>query len=164
MALAHEQAHLRRGDLWLGLLPSLVSGAVFFFPPARWAVREYHLAREEACDAEALRRTGAAPAQYGRLLLRFASPALPGPALGLGAGYQSLRRRLTTLPQAVPRPLSPGGAFGSAGLALGTAAGRSLAVDGGPTRLPQNLGAGDAAAGPGDAALHPHGPRRDQRQ
>ena len=120
MALAHEQAHLRRGDLWWGLLPSLTQALLFFFPPARWAVREYALAREEACDAEALRRTGAAPAQYARLLLRFASGATTAPALGLGTGYHGLRRRLTTLPQESRRPLSPRmRRLAALGLALG---------------------------------------------
>ena len=154
MAVAHELAHLRRGDLWWGLLPSATQALLFFFPPARWAAREYHLAREEACDAEALRRTGAAPAQYARLLLRFASPTSPSPALGLGANYQALRRRLTQLPQAASQsPSSKMRRLTALGLALGilpivpwqlTAAGQAD----GATR--------GAAAGPGDPALYDH--------
>ena len=120
MVLAHEMAHLRRGDLWLGLLPSLTQALFSLFPLARWAVREYHLAREEACDSEALRLTGAAPASYGRLLLRFAATGIPASALGLGANYQALRRRLTTLPQATAPSLSPPlRCLAAAGLALG---------------------------------------------
>ncbi len=99
MALAHEAAHLRRGDLWVGLLPALTQASFFFFPPARWAVREYHLAREEACDAAAILETGASPAGYARLLLRFTAPGDPSPALGLGADFVALRRRLATLPR-----------------------------------------------------------------
>ncbi len=41
MALAHELAHLRRGDLWLGWIPALAQRAFFFHPLARWAMREY---------------------------------------------------------------------------------------------------------------------------
>lgn len=100
MALAHEQAHLRRGDLWLGLLPTLTQALFFFFPLVRWVAREYHQAREEACDAAAMAATGAGAADYARLLLRFTAPPAPIPALGLSANAQALRRRLLTLPQA----------------------------------------------------------------
>ena len=71
MALAHELAHLRRGDLWLGWVPALAEALLFFHPLVRRAAREYALAREEACDAEALRLTGAEPGDYGQLLLAF---------------------------------------------------------------------------------------------
>ena len=60
MAMAHEMAHLRRGDLWLGLIPSLAETLFFAFPPVRWAVREYYLAREEACDAGGSELSGVA--------------------------------------------------------------------------------------------------------
>jgi hypothetical protein len=34
MALAHELAHLRRGDLWLGWLPAIAQRLFFFHPLA----------------------------------------------------------------------------------------------------------------------------------
>ena len=46
MALAHELAHLRRGDLWLGWVPALAQTLFFFHPLVRRAGREYALARE----------------------------------------------------------------------------------------------------------------------
>ena len=93
LALAHEMAHIRRGDLLLAWLPALVQ-TVFFFHPLAWlGVREWAAAREEACDAAALTVTGAAPARLGHLLLKIAG-GTQSPALGLSPGYYSLRRRL----------------------------------------------------------------------
>lgn len=107
LALAHELAHVRRGDLWLAWLPALTRGLFAFHPLAWLACREWATAREEACDAMALRLTGAAPACYGRLLLKIASqnPAvtLGQPALGLTAGYAALKRRLAGLTR-LPSP------------------------------------------------------------
>ncbi|MCY1073867.1 M56 family metallopeptidase [Archangium lansingense] len=102
MALAHELAHVRRGDLWLGWVPALAQVAFFFHPLVRRACREYALAREEACDAAALQATGAAPREYGRLLLVFgvarapAAAAMPGASSHLAA----LKRRIAMLEHA----------------------------------------------------------------
>ena len=82
LALAHEMAHLRRGDLWLGWVPALAN-ALFFFHPLVWlAGREYLQARGEACDAAAVRLTGAPPDEYGRLLLRFGVADAPADGSG----------------------------------------------------------------------------------
>ncbi|WP_426744757.1 M56 family metallopeptidase [Myxococcus faecalis] len=99
MALAHEVAHLKRGDLWLGWVPALTEALLFFHPLARRAVKEYALAREEACDAEALRLTGAEPADYGELLLAFGVARPHGSAAALGASdhVHALHRRLSML-------------------------------------------------------------------
>ncbi|MBE4750926.1 biotin transporter BioY [Corallococcus sp. ZKHCc1 1396] len=99
MALAHEVAHLRRGDLWLGWVPALAETVLFFHPLARRAAHEYALAREEACDAEALRLTGAEPADYGELLIAFGITRPPGSAAALGASahLHALHRRLRML-------------------------------------------------------------------
>lgn len=99
MALAHELAHLRRGDLWLGWVPALAEALLFFHPLARRAAREYALAREEACDAEALRLTGAEPADYGELLIAFGVTRGAGTAAALGASahVHALHRRLSML-------------------------------------------------------------------
>lgn len=51
MALTHELIHLRRGDLWWGLLPALAQHLFFFHPLVHLAAREYGIAREAACDA-----------------------------------------------------------------------------------------------------------------
>jgi len=100
MALAHELAHLRRGDLWLGWIPALAQRAFFFHPLARWAMREYAFHREAACDAQVLDRSRAEPQDYGRLLLRLgvAFPVSAGLA-GASPTFQNLKRRLTLLQQ-----------------------------------------------------------------
>lgn len=98
LALAHEIAHLRRGDLWLGLLPGLAQGLFFFHPLVRLAAQEWALSREAACDAETLQLTEAPPADYGRFLLRLAASAPPAVgALGANPTYRTLERRLKML-------------------------------------------------------------------
>ncbi|HEX8819712.1 MAG TPA: M56 family metallopeptidase, partial [Archangium sp.] len=102
MALAHELAHVRRGDLWLGWVPALAQAAFFFHPLVRRACREYALAREEACDAAALQATGAAPREYGRLLLLFGVARAPAAAAASGASSHlaALKRRIAMLEHA----------------------------------------------------------------
>ena len=100
MALAHELAHLRRGDLWLGWAPAIAQRLFFFHPLVAWAMREYALHREAACDAQVLQQHSAAPQDYGRLLLRLgvAYPMHSGLA-GASPTFQNLRRRLIMLQQ-----------------------------------------------------------------
>lgn len=102
MALAHELAHVRRGDLWLGWVPALARAVFFFHPLVRRACREYALAREEACDAAALQATGAAPREYGRLLLVFGVARAPAAAAASGASSHlaALKRRIAMLEHA----------------------------------------------------------------
>ncbi len=97
LTLAHEMAHVRRGDLRLALVPALARALFFFHPLVWWASAEWGAAREEACDALALGATGASPARLGHLLLRLASGEASAPALGLSSGYHGLRRRLVGL-------------------------------------------------------------------
>src|SRR5579871_1966664 len=104
MALAHELAHLRRGDLWLSLLPVLTQALFFFFPLAWLARHEFALCREAACDADAVRVTEQSSADYGQLLLGFISIRSAHVAVGLGAssGYRQLQRRLIMLQRVAP--------------------------------------------------------------
>jgi hypothetical protein len=109
MAVAHELAHLARRDLWLGLVPALAQRLFFFHPAVRWAMREYALHREAACDARVLRDHPMAVQAYGRLLLRLgvAHPLHAGLA-GASPTFDNLKRRLLMLQQSVneskPRP------------------------------------------------------------
>lgn len=100
MAIAHELAHLRRGDLWLGWVPAIAQRLFFFHPLVAWAVREYALSREAACDAQVLQQTGTMPQAYGHLLLRLgvAHPMHSGLA-GASPSFHNLKRRLTMLQQ-----------------------------------------------------------------
>lgn len=98
MAIAHELAHLRRGDLWLGWLPAIARRLFFFHPLATWAMREYALEREAACDAEVLQQTGTMPQAYARLLLRLGvSHPIHAGLAGASPTFQNLKRRLIML-------------------------------------------------------------------
>lgn len=98
MAMAHELAHLQRGDLWLGWLPALARRLFFFHPLVTWAMREYAFEREAACDAQVMQQTGTQPHAYASLLLRLgvAHPMHAGLA-GASPTFQNLKRRLTML-------------------------------------------------------------------
>lgn len=104
LTLAHEMAHLKRYDLPLAVLPLLARALFFFHPLVWWASAEWATTREEACDALALSATNLPPTDYGRLLLKLASPAAAPPALGFSPGYHTLRRRLIGLAAARPAP------------------------------------------------------------
>ena len=102
MAIAHELAHIRRGDLWLGWIPALAQRLFFFHPLARWATREYALHREAACDAQVMRQQHTEAQTYGRLLLRLGvAQPLPSGLAGASPTFQTLKRRLTMLQQSV---------------------------------------------------------------
>ena len=107
MAIAHELAHLRRGDLWLAWVPAIAQCLFCFHPLVHWAMREYALNRESACDAQVLKQGHAAPQDYGRLLLRLgvAQPMHAGLA-GASPSFHNLKRRLTMLQQTVNQPSS----------------------------------------------------------
>jgi beta-lactamase regulating signal transducer with metallopeptidase domain len=98
--LAHELAHLKRGDLWWNWLCAGV-GMVFWFHPLVWAARRrWALAQEMACDALALRATEAGAAEYGRLLVDLVAGGLPRRALlgvGVAESAGTLRRRLVAM-------------------------------------------------------------------
>jgi beta-lactamase regulating signal transducer with metallopeptidase domain len=107
MAIAHELTHLRRGDLWLGWVPAIAQRLFFFHPLVRWAMHEYALHRESACDAQVVQHDHAASQDYGRLLLRLgvAQPMHAGLA-GASPSFHNLKRRLTMLQQTVNQPSS----------------------------------------------------------
>lgn len=102
MAVAHELAHLARRDLWLGLVPALAQRLFFFHPAVRWAMREYALHREAACDARVMRDHHVAVQTYGRLLLRLGvSHPLHAGLAGASPTFDNLKRRLLMLQQSV---------------------------------------------------------------
>lgn len=103
MALDHELAHLRRGDLWMAWAPALAQRLFFFHPLVHWAMREYALHREAACDAQVLQHAHAAPQDYGRLLLRLGvSHPLHAGLAGASPTFDNLKRRLTMLQHIEP--------------------------------------------------------------
>jgi bla regulator protein BlaR1 len=109
MALCHEIAHLRRGDLWLGCVPAAAERFFFFHPLARLAAREYAFWREAACDKAVLTTLGASPQSYGRMLLALGVSRRTAAFSAAGAAwsFQNLKRRITMLDRT--SPLSPRG-------------------------------------------------------
>ncbi len=100
LALAHELAHLKRRDLLWSWVPILANALFWFFPASWLSLREYSQAREEACDAEALRVTRGQPDTYARLLLAFGTchqPGAPIAACGASPHFHHLKRRLAML-------------------------------------------------------------------
>ena len=99
-ALAHELAHLRRGDHWVTWL-ELAAGAVAWWNPLFYvARRRLRESAEMACDALAVRSAPEQRREYAELLLRLSSgfPASPAPVLGVGAGsHGSFERRLSMI-------------------------------------------------------------------
>jgi len=96
---AHEVAHMRRNDLAWSWMHGLVC-CLYFFSPLVWLTRrEWFLAQEIACDAEAIRLMDLPKADYARLLVSVADRREPGglPALGVMDAYRSLERRLDML-------------------------------------------------------------------
>ena len=100
LALAHELAHLKRRDLLWSWVPILAHTCFWFFPASWLALREYSQAREEACDANALRVTRGQPDAYARLLLAFGTRRQRWAAIaacGASPHFHHLKRRLTAL-------------------------------------------------------------------
>ncbi len=108
MVLAHEMAHLKRADLWLGWIPAVAVQLLCFHPVLLWSQRQYRLQRETACDELAMRHSREDPRAYGRLLVRFGCARPSASQLGGGATARNdLNRRLQALQRAPLRRSGP---------------------------------------------------------
>jgi beta-lactamase regulating signal transducer with metallopeptidase domain len=67
--LAHELLHVRRGDLWVGLLQTLAQAVWWFHPLVWWVGRLTNRDAERCCDEEVLAELKCDPAAYARSLL-----------------------------------------------------------------------------------------------
>ncbi len=100
----HELAHLRRHDIYLGWLTSLLQVLHWFNPLVWFAFYRMRADRELACDALVLTRTGQDISQeYGGAtvsLLRRFSRSRPLPAMaGIIENRSQLRRRIAMITQ-----------------------------------------------------------------
>jgi beta-lactamase regulating signal transducer with metallopeptidase domain len=100
--LAHELAHLRRGDHWVRRLEIVVLGLYWWHPVVWWARRRLQEAEEECCDALVLTvLPDAAPAYASALVetVAFLSQTRAAALVGAsGAGQVPLlKRRLTMI-------------------------------------------------------------------
>lgn len=100
--LAHELIHVRRGDLYVAVLQTLVQSVWWFHPLVWWASRETSRQRERCCDLEVLGSGLCAPADYAQCLIdtiRFQRLIRLGVVpLGLTA-YHVNRQRLEDIMQ-----------------------------------------------------------------
>ena len=99
--IAHELAHIRRGDHILAWI-ELVAGIVWWWNPLFWFVRRrVRESAELACDAIALGAWPDGRRTYAELLLELSTglcPGAPAPALGMSAGSRSsFERRLSMI-------------------------------------------------------------------
>ncbi len=122
--LTHELAHIRRHDLWLGVLQRAIEILLFFHPVIWWLSAQIHQAREEACDdlvVDALQ----SPFEYARALTELAASDPLTPSLAMGLGKGSLMSRIRRIALRKPRPLRAPRRLSMVGIALavGIAAG-----------------------------------------
>ena len=98
--LAHELAHLKRGD-WLFLVLSRLALALFWFNPLVWMLHAALVSRtEEAADAAAVSRVDRQT--YAHALVRLASQpvanaALPWSSTAMAGDARSLKKRIDCL-------------------------------------------------------------------
>ncbi|MBU4494312.1 MAG: hypothetical protein KJ874_03320 [Acidobacteria bacterium] len=100
----HELAHLKRHDIYLGWLTSLLQILHWFNPLVWFAFYRMRADRELSCDALVLSRTGKEKSQdYGQAivgLLRRFSHSRPLPVLaGILENKSQLKRRITMISQ-----------------------------------------------------------------
>ncbi|HYW30177.1 MAG TPA: M56 family metallopeptidase [Gemmatimonas sp.] len=148
MALCHELAHMKRGDVWLGCIPAAVERCFFFHPLARLAAREYAFWREAACDEAVITTLGVSPQSYGRLLLALgvSRPVATFSAAGAAWSFSNLKRRITMLDR------STSVSYGARVLAASAVALTVLALA--PVKAVARSAAPTAAA-PAEAAFYP---------
>jgi bla regulator protein BlaR1 len=115
--LAHELAHLRRGDPWVRYLELAVLAIYWWCPLVWWARSELREAEEECCDAWVIWALPGSARAYALALVETvdfmadARPALPALASGFGHVHL-LRRRLTMIMRGTtPRALTTSGAL-----------------------------------------------------
>jgi len=107
--VAHELIHIRRGDLWVGLLQT-VAQALWWFHPLVWiAGRMITREAERCCDEEVIGELRCDPSRYARSLLgvlEWKRVLIPAPAVpGVRAVEITSRRleRIMTLGQGCRR-------------------------------------------------------------
>jgi RND family efflux transporter MFP subunit len=100
--LAHELAHLRRGDPWVRRLELLIGGLYWWHPAVWWARREIEAAEEQCCDAWVAWALPGSGEAYAAALLSTVTylsgrrPPLPAGASGVGH-VRTLKRRLAMI-------------------------------------------------------------------
>ena len=103
LVLAHERAHLARGDTRANLLAVALRCLQWFNPLLHWADSRFRLDQELACDAAVLARHPSARRRYAGAMLNV---QLAVPGLPVGCHWQSshsLKERILMLKKSEPR-------------------------------------------------------------
>ncbi len=93
--LAHELAHIRRGDYLVNLAQSVVETLLFYHPAVWWVSSLIRLEREHCCDELAVAACGDAVTYLQALSRMEQLRTVPEPALGAGGSLVRRVRRLT---------------------------------------------------------------------
>ena len=99
LALAHELAHHRRGDLIANGAALAMLALHWFNPIAHWAYRAFRADQELACDATVLGASPESRSDYGRALIKSAAAGMPGTAACALGPATELKRRMKMLAQ-----------------------------------------------------------------
>ena len=103
LVLAHERAHLARGDTRANLMAVALRCLQWFNPLLHWAESRFRLDQELACDAVVLARHPSARRCYAGAMLNV-QLAVPGLPVGCHwQSSQSLKERILMLKKSEPR-------------------------------------------------------------
>jgi beta-lactamase regulating signal transducer with metallopeptidase domain len=102
--LAHERAHIARGDLWANWLLLVAPIVHWFNPVAWWVVREMQAEREAACDDFALAALAECDrSSYASTIVDLATTLAPSGVAPAMIGLIASSRRLTSRVQRLAR-------------------------------------------------------------
>jgi hypothetical protein len=116
LILAHERAHLARGDTFANALAALLRGLFWFHPLVHYAIARFRQDQELACDAAVLRRFPQARRSYAEAMLKTQLAVL---GLPVGCHWQSshpLKERIAMLKHPIPHPARRALGFGLAAM------------------------------------------------
>ena len=94
--LAHELAHVKRGDYLIHIMQTAIEVLLFYHPAVWWVSRQVTIEREHACDDLAAAACGDT-LNYARALTELAQVSWAGPRLALAAQGGSLFTRIRRL-------------------------------------------------------------------
>jgi len=116
--LLHELAHIKRGDLWISLIQTILQ-IVYFYNPLLWVANVIiRKVREQAVDEMVLVAMGEKAEDYPQSLLNisrmtFSRPALSLRLIGVSESKKALERRIMNM---LNRPIPKSSKLGHLGL------------------------------------------------